>query len=155
MAACRSLADLYQASHALAEERVVRERLTELEPFRFDNHLALAKVSSELGRWEDAEASLKLALAHQPGAAIGYVALAEFYYQAEMAGKARWYAQEAVRRFPSAEGYEFLAQTCRLGGDEASAAAAQQRATQLRRGTQSIPSTAARSAVVPKSGVAE
>ena len=33
-AACRSLADLYQREHALAEEQAAHERLTELEPLR-------------------------------------------------------------------------------------------------------------------------
>ena len=129
--ACKLLADLYQNEGALPEEQTVRERLVTLQPFRFDNHLALAKVASQQGQRDLAEASLKLALVQQPDAAIGYIALAEFYHEGRMLSKARWYAQEVARRFPSPEGYQFLAKICRLMGDDASAAQAVRAAEKL------------------------
>lgn len=132
--ACRSLASLYERSQMLLEEQVVRRRLTEIEPFSFDNHLTLAQVSSQLGQTEKAEASLKLALSLQPAAAVGYVALAEFYNEIGATSKARWFAQEAVRRHPSAEGYEFLAETCRRAGDEAGARKALEAANRFKQG---------------------
>ena len=100
-----------------AEERVVRRRLVEIEPQRFERYLSLAKVSAQLGEPEAAEATLKMAIAIKPEAAIGFATLAEFYVEGGKAKQARWYAQEAVRRQPSAEGYELLASTCRLLGD--------------------------------------
>lgn len=123
-ATCRALASLYQGAKMLAEERVVRQRLVDLEPNGFANYLHLAKVCAELGEPAAAEAALKLALAIRPGTADAYATLAQFYLQAGKASHARWFAQEAIRREPSEEGYRFLASTCRLLGDETAAKAA-------------------------------
>ena len=41
---CRTLATLYQGAKMKAEERVVRSRLVEIEPYNFVNYLNLAKV---------------------------------------------------------------------------------------------------------------
>ena len=73
---------------------------------------------------EAAEAALKMALAVQPHAIEAYATLAQFYLEQGKTGPARWYAQEAIRRQPSAEGYQFLAAICKAMGDEASANAA-------------------------------
>ena len=121
---CRALAAVYRSARKAAEERVVQRRLVDLEPRRFMNYVDLAKISAELGDPESAEAMLKLAVAVRPEAAEGYATLAQFHLQAGRANYARWYAQEAVRREPSADGYLFLASTCRLLGDVADADAA-------------------------------
>lgn len=131
VASCRALATLYHAAEMHPEERVVRRRLVEIEPHNFDNYVNLAKVSAQLGEPEAAEATLKLAIAMRPEAAIVYATLAQFYLQTGKAKQARWYAQEAVRREPSAEGYRFLASTCRSLGDTADAEAALNMARKL------------------------
>jgi tetratricopeptide (TPR) repeat protein len=128
---CRTLAALYQGAKKMAEERVVRRRLVDLEPNGFANYLHLAKVCAELGEPAAAEAALKLAMAIRPEAVEAYATLAQFYLQAGNASHARWFAQEAVRREPSEEGYRFLASTCRLLGDEAAATAAFAKAGEL------------------------
>ena len=57
---------------------------------------------------------------------------AEFYVDVGKAKQARWFAQEAVRRQPTVKGYEFLANTCRLVGDNAAANAALEMARKLK-----------------------
>ena len=47
-----------------------------------------------------------------------------FVVQTGKARHARWYAQEAVQRQPTVEGYRLLGSTCRLLDDEAAAEAA-------------------------------
>lgn len=133
-AAYRELASLYEKSQLLPEEQAVRRRLTEIEPFSFENHLLLAQVSAALGQAERAEASLKLALSLQPAAAVGYVALAEFYDEVGSADKALWFAREAVRRHPSAEGHQLVAKLARRAGDEATAERAAEAAKQSKAG---------------------
>jgi tetratricopeptide (TPR) repeat protein len=123
-ASCRALAALYREAGMHLEERVVWQRLVEIEPHNFDNYLNLARLCAQLGESQAAEATLKLAIAIWPEVAGGYTALAQFHLQAGRAKQARWFAQEAVRRQPTAEGYVLLASTCRLLGDDASAAAA-------------------------------
>jgi protein O-GlcNAc transferase len=128
---CRALARLYQGAGMIAEERVVRRRLVEIEPQNLANYLDLAKACAQLGEPESAEATLKLALAMSPNSVDVYATLAQFYLQEGKARKARWFAQEAVRREPTAEGYLFLASTCRLLDDQAAAEAAMARARKL------------------------
>lgn len=128
---CRTLASLYQGVGMYAEERVVRKRLVEIQPYNFDNYRNLAKVSMQLGEPEAAEAALKLAIAMTPEAANAYATLAQFYVEAGKPKPARWFAQEAVRREPTAEGYALLASTCRLLGDDADAEAAMNMARKL------------------------
>ncbi len=122
---CHLLADLYRQAGMIAEARVVWNRLVEIEPFQLGNYLMLAQSSAQLGERETAEAALKLAVAIRPEAVEGYATLAQFYMEDGKAGEARWFAQEAIRRQPSAAGYEFLASACRMMGDEAGAEAAQ------------------------------
>ena len=136
---CRALAALYRGAKMLAEERVVWQRLVEIEPHNFNHYLRLAKVCDQLGDAASAEATLKLAMAIWPEAADAYAMLAQFYLQAGKAPQARWYAQEAVRREPSAEGYRFVASTCRLLGDTAAAEAALAKARELGPGSPKPP----------------
>lgn len=121
---CRTLAALFQEAGLAAEEQAVRRRLLEIEPHHLVNYLNLAQVSAQLGDNESAEAALKAAIAERPGAIDAYVTLAQFYLQTGKAQHARWYAQEAVRRAPTAEHYRLLGSTCRLVGDAAAATAA-------------------------------
>ncbi len=121
---CHLLGDLYGNAGMVAEARVVWARLVEIEPYAPSNYLALAQADARLGRPEAAEATLKLLVTMLPEAVDGYAVLAEFYREKGSAGKARWFAQEALRRQPSPEGYEFLATVCRMTGDDAAAKAA-------------------------------
>jgi tetratricopeptide (TPR) repeat protein len=121
---CRTLAGLYQEGGLAAEEQTVRRRLVEIEPHHLVNYLSLAQVSARLGDNESAEAALKAAIAERPGAVDPYLTLAQFCLQTGKARHARWYAQEAVRRAPTAEHYRLLGSTCRLTGDDAAATAA-------------------------------
>jgi tetratricopeptide (TPR) repeat protein len=131
VASCRTLAELYMVVGRPADERVVRRRLVEIEPYSFENCVDLAKVSAQLGDESGAEAALKLALAVRPEA-VAHGTLAQFYLQAGKAKEAHWHAQQAARLKPTAEAYVFLASTCRLLGanDEAEAAMAEARKLQ-------------------------
>lgn len=134
IASCRSLANLYRQANMKPEERVLRRRLVDIEPLDFSNHLNLAKLSAELGELESAEAALKVAIALQPDRLDGYAVLAQLYQQSGRLKQARWYAQEAVNRKPTAEGYRYLSTICEQLGDIASADAAQQTARQMESG---------------------
>jgi predicted Zn-dependent protease len=123
-AACSALAGLYRRAGMLPEERVARRRLLDLEPGNAARYIELADVSSRQGEQELAEATMKLAIANHPDASVLYASLAQWLVQWGKADKARWYAQEAVRREPTADGFRLLAATCRLTGDQASADAA-------------------------------
>jgi tetratricopeptide (TPR) repeat protein len=131
VAPCRLLVEIYMQAGMLAEARVVLRRLNEIEPSNLVNYFLLAQICVQLGEPESAEAALKLAIAMMPEAVEGYATLAQFYLQTQKAGEARWSAQEAIRRQPSAEAYEFLASTCRMMGDAAGAEAALAKARQL------------------------
>ena len=136
---CLGLATLYHDAGMLAEERAVRQRLAELDPNDVLNHLMLAKTSAKLGENRAAEASLKLAAAIAPGSVAVQASLAQFYLQTAQAQKARWHAQQAVQIAPSAEGYRFLASTCRLVGDSEAADAALAKASKLSGGESESP----------------
>lgn len=125
---CRLLAEIYENAGMVAEARVVWTRLLEIEPYAADNYLALAHADARLDEPEAAEATLKLLVTILPEAADGYAVLAQFYRDEGHTGKARWFAQEALRRQPSPEGYEFLATVCRMAGDQAAAEEALARA---------------------------
>ena len=131
VASCRELANLYRQANMKPEERVLRRRLVEIEPHDFSNHLNLAKLSAELGELESAEAALKVAISLQPDRLDGYAVLAQLYQQSGRHKQARWFAQEAVIRQPTAEGYRFLAKTCEQVGDNAGADAALEMARKL------------------------
>jgi tetratricopeptide (TPR) repeat protein len=126
-----ALATLYQQAGMPAEELVVRRRILEIEPHRFESYLYLAKTYERLDQPESVVATLKLAISTRPDAAVGFASLAEFFLQTGKARQARWFAQEAVRRAPTADGYILLASTCRLLGDTANAEAAMARAREL------------------------
>ena len=138
-ACCQALARIYREARMPAEERVVRERLVQIEPQDLSNYVALAQLAAQLGDGPAAEATLKLAISVEPNAAPLYAALAQFYIQEQKAPRARWYAQEAVRRSPTAEGYVLLASTCRLLQDEATAEAAMAKARELEAQSRKAP----------------
>jgi tetratricopeptide (TPR) repeat protein len=131
VSSCQALADLYKKAGMAVEEQVVRRRLIQIEPFNLVNYLNLATICAQLGQSESAEAALKLAIAISPDAIDAYTTLAQFYIQSGKAGHARWYAQEAVRRDPTAERYMLLGATCRLLGDDAEAQVAFAKAKQM------------------------
>lgn len=128
---CIMLADIYESAGKLAEARAVRERLIQLQPMQLIHYLMYAKLSAQLNDPQTAEATLKLALAMQPGSLEMYVALAEFYLEQGKPKLARWYAQEVIKSQPSAEGYRFLAAACEAAGDQDDARAARAKADSL------------------------
>ena len=132
LAAYQMLADMYQATGQLANEQAARQRLLDLEPFRFEHLLTLAQVSAEMKQLERAEGYLKLALAQNPDTLIARVALAEFYLDAGKFEQACHYGREAVERFPSAEGFEFLAKAYNRAGNSKGEAEATANAIRLR-----------------------
>ena len=136
---CHKLAEVYKEAGLAAEQRVVVERLVQLEPLNLLHYLELARLADELGEPEGAEAALKLAISVAPDNPGPYTTLARFYLQQQQPKKARWYAQEAVRRDPTAEGFVLLASTCRLVGDEATAEAALAEAQRLSTSTAAPP----------------
>ncbi len=144
--ACKSLARIYQDEGLLPEERVALERAVQIEPLNVSHYGRLAELAVELGEPAAAEAAMKQAISVQPDLAPTYATLARFYLQEGKPSKARWYAQEALRRNESAAGYLLLAETCRLLGDEANAAAADAKAKELERQPlprrQDLPETA-------------
>ena len=128
---CRALAALYRTEGLVAEEQITRRRLVDIEPYNLVNYLNLANVSANLGESESAEAALKAAIAIDPGAPHAYLTLAQFYLQTGKAKHARWYAQKAVQRLPTAESYRLLGATCRLLDDDTAAEAALAEARKL------------------------
>ena len=130
-AACRSLAKIYEDEGLLPEERIAIERLVQIEPLNINHYGRLAELAVELGEPAAAEAAMKLAISVQPDLGPTYAALARFYLQEGKPSKARWYAQEALRRNETPAGYVLLAETCRLLGDEATAATAMSKAQEL------------------------
>lgn len=132
LAAYQLLAAMYQATGQLANEQAARQRLLDLEPFRFEHLLTLAQVSAELKQVERAEGYLKLAVAQQPETLVPYVAMAEFYLDIGKAEQATVFAQEAADRFPSVEGYEFLAKAYKQAGNVQGEAQATANAIRLR-----------------------
>jgi tetratricopeptide (TPR) repeat protein len=131
VAACKTLAKLYEDEGLLPEMRVVYERLVQIEPLNVGNYGTLAQLAAELGEPAAAESALKQAISVAPDLTPAYTTLAQFYLRQAKPSKARWYAQEALRRGESAQGYVLLAETCRLLGDEATAAAALAKAKEL------------------------
>jgi tetratricopeptide (TPR) repeat protein len=129
--ACRSLAKIYEDEGLVPEERIVIERLVQIEPLNVSHYGRLAELAVELGEPAAAEAAMKLAISVQPDFGPTYSAMARFYLQEAKPSKARWYAQEALRRNETPAGYMLLAETCRLLGDEATAAAAMSKAREL------------------------
>jgi tetratricopeptide (TPR) repeat protein len=118
------LADIYRQRGMLPEARAVRERLIELQPLQLIHYLVYAKLSAELSKPAAAEGALKLAMAIRPDAIEVYASLAQLYLQEGKPEQARWCAQEAVERQPSAEGFRFLARICEATGDAAGEEAA-------------------------------
>lgn len=127
----RALGDLYFKSRMLAEERVVRERVLELGSNGFQDCLDLAKVCAQLQDTKSAEASLKLAMTLNPTAIEPYATLAQFHLQSGGLDQARWFAQQAIEREPTAEGFRFLASICQMQKDEHGAVQALKFARQL------------------------
>lgn len=125
------LGQLYQSAGMAAEERLVRQRLVDLDPFQLNHHVNLARAAQDSGDKPGAVAALKYAVTIQPGAAEPFLALAQFQLDDGNVSQARWYAQEALRRRPSAAGFRLLSMICEKMGDEASAVAALTEARKL------------------------
>lgn len=124
IAVCATLADFYESLGDLANEHVVRRHLATLDPLRLNNSLRLASSLAAVGNSAEAEATLKLALSHQPGSAVLSAALAEFLAEQGRHAKALAYAEEATRIAPSHAGYRFVANLHRALGNEPAALAA-------------------------------
>lgn len=131
LSALRALADFYYQSKQLEEERVVRERIVSLGSEAFQDYLELAKVHAAQRDRRRAEATLKMAVSVFPQKIEPYAGLAEFLLEGNKLVEARWYAQKAIERAPSAEGFLFLASICDKLQDERGAAEARKYAKQL------------------------
>jgi tetratricopeptide (TPR) repeat protein len=136
LAAGQALAKFYFSQKMLAEERVVRERLLELNPYNFGGYVDLAKVYAQLQDLPAAEAVLKLAAARRPAAVDAFATLAELHWQSRHLPEARWYAEQAVLREERREGYQLLAAICEAQHDDEGKRRALQQADQLRRKSQ-------------------
>ncbi len=131
LASCRKLAEIYKEAGLVAEQRAAVLRLVEIDPHNLIHYLELAQLEARLDEPEAAEAALKMAISVAPDNAAPYTTLARFCLQEKQTKKARWYAQEAVRRNPTPEGYVLLASICRLVSDEPTAEAALAEAQRL------------------------
>ena len=129
------LGQLYQGANLAAEERLVRQRLVDLDPFQLNHHFNLARAAQDSGDKSAAIAALKYAVTIQPGAAEPFLALAQFQLDDGNFSQARWYAQEALRRRPSATGFRLLSLICEKMGDEATAVTALAEARKLENST--------------------
>ena len=127
----RALADLYFKTKMLSEERVVRERILELGSNQFQDCVDLAKVCAQLQDNKSAEAALKLAMTLSPNSIEPYATLAQFHLTSGDLDHARWFAQQAIERQPTAEGFRFLASICQKQKDDPGASQALQFAEQL------------------------
>ncbi len=131
LAATLALADIYVAAGMYAEERVVRRRILELNPNDFDAYLRLAKSCVNAGDVEAGAGVLKNAMALAPDRVEIYASLAQLYLADSQPEKAIFYAQEAVARQPSREGYQFVAAVWKTLGNAKEAAAAESKIAEL------------------------
>jgi tetratricopeptide (TPR) repeat protein len=125
------LAGMLRGGNRTADLRLVHERLVEVEPQNAVHYLNLASVASQLGDFDAAEPLLQRAVELRPDVAIGYTALAQLYLRMDRPQQARWSAEAALRRQPTAEGYLLLAAACQTLGDAPAAQAAVAEARQL------------------------
>lgn len=125
LSAALALADIYVAAGMYPEERVVRRRILDLNPNDFDAYLRLAKSCVNAGDTEAGAGVLKNALALAPDRIEVYASLAQLYLGDKQPEKALFYAQEAVARQPSREGYQFVANVWKAMGNTKEAAAAE------------------------------
>lgn len=131
LGAAQTLARLYFDKKMLPEERTVRERILEIDPYNFGNYVDCAKVYAQLEDMAAAEAVLKQAMTQRPEAVEPYATLAEFHWQAHALPEARWFAEQAVELQPRAEGYRLLAAICEAQKDPQGYKQAMERAEQL------------------------
>lgn len=137
------LVTLFRGQERIADARLVQRRLLESEPSVVFHHVNYASLSEQVGARDEAEASLKQAIAMRPDLAIGYAGLAQIYLRQENAQDARWFAEAALRQQATsaeetAQTCLVLAAACQKLGDAAAAAAALEQAQQL--APQSLPS---------------
>jgi len=126
-----ALADYYNKTKMPAEELAVRERIMELSPTMFNQYLSIAKIQSNMGDRESAEATLKLVATLDPLSGDSFSILSQFQMESGNRESARWYAQRSLERQPSAEGFRFLAAICKTLNDRDGEADATKCAQQL------------------------
>lgn len=131
LGAMRSLANVYFQTKRVAEERVVRERILEIHQESFSDFINLAKSCAVAGDLEAAEAVLKQATSVFPLAVEPFAGMSEFYFQGNKLELARWYAQQAIDRQPTAEAFRYLARICKRMNDANGEAEAIKYATML------------------------
>jgi Tfp pilus assembly protein PilF len=115
----------------LADAKLVQRRLVEIEPQNLFNYVNLASVSAQMGDYQSAEAALKQAIDMRPDLALPYISLAQLHLQTGSLTQARWFAEGAVRREPTVQGYAVLAAACQQLGDSEGAGAAREMARKL------------------------
>ncbi len=125
------LATIFYSQKRLADAQTVLRRLIDLEPTNPFHQFNLGNVSSELDDLPAAEAAYLRFIQMNPHSAIGYEALAKFYWKAGAPEQGRLVAEEAIRREATPEGLRLLASICRDLGDDAAAQQAEATAEQL------------------------
>ena len=137
------LVTLFRGQERIADARLAQQRLLESEPSVVFHLVNYASLSEQVGARDEAEASLKQAIAMRPDLAIGYAGLAQLYLRQENAKDARWFAEAALHQQTTspeetAQTCLVLAAACQKLGDAAAAAAALKQAQQV--APQSSPS---------------
>lgn len=124
------LATIYTQSNQLANQILVRRRLTDVDSKNLLNYLHLAKAYVAAHKPAAAEAQLKLAISLSPQMVTGYAAMADFLLEQNQPAIAQWYVEQAIRIKPNKQGFQLLAKTLSAQGKEQEARTALEIGTQ-------------------------
>lgn len=128
------LASLYHKNGEIADALAVQRRLVELAPGNVIYLFNLASMASQLNDLQAALQALEKARELRPDFALPYTGLAQVHSQLGNLQQARLFAEGAVRREPSIQGYGVLAAICQELGDEDAAENAREMAKKLATG---------------------
>ncbi|MEC8554776.1 MAG: tetratricopeptide repeat protein [Planctomycetota bacterium] len=131
LASLTDLARLYGKQKRTVDEKVVRERIVELDPTNLLGYLLLAKTEIAAGNVKAAEGSIKLAISLAPQMVTGYAAMTDFLLEQNQPEKAIWYVNHALKLQPSKQGFLLLAKTFRAMGREVQAQKAESEAAKF------------------------
>lgn len=125
------MARFLRAQERMADAHLVHRQLVKLQPSHVLYRINLAHCAAQLGKWNEAEAALEKARELSPSSAIPYLGLAQIQFQQGDVEQAQRYAEDAVKRQPSPQGYALLATIYQQQGDTEAARQARQAAEQL------------------------
>jgi predicted Zn-dependent protease len=129
--ALEELTSLYRHGGRIADANLAQARLVELAPDSVIYRLNQANLLAQLGDLQSAAQTLEKARSLRPDLALPYIALAQVHSQLGDLQQARLFAEAAVRREPSVQGYGLLATICQALGDDEAAAKARELAKGL------------------------